>query len=53
MSVPYFFQPTYKAVIETIPTTITPERPARYGPVISGKWIAAKSMAMLEDSDDA
>ena len=49
MSVPYFFQPSYGAVIETIPTTITVDRPAPYAPVISGKWITAKSMSMLED----
>ncbi len=51
ISVPFFFQPSYKAVIETIPTTITADRPARYDPVISGEWIAAKSMSMLEDQD--
>ena len=49
VSVPYFFQPSYRARIETIPTTITPDRPAKYGPVISGEWIKAKSMSMLED----
>ena len=51
VSVPYFFQPSYRARIETIPTTITPERPAKYGPVISGEWIKAKSMSMLEEQD--
>ena len=49
MSVPYFFQPSYGALIETIPTTVTDDRPSRYEPVISGKWITAKSMLMLED----
>ena len=53
MSVPFFFQPSYRAVIETIPTTITPERPARYEPVVSGEWIAAKSASMLEDDQDS
>ena len=51
VSVPFFFQPSYRARIETIPTTITPERPAKYGPVISGEWIKAKSMSMLEEHD--
>ena len=51
VSVPYFFQPSYRARIETIPTTITPDRPAKYGPVISGEWIKAKSMSMLEEQD--
>ena len=49
MSVPYFFQPSYGALIETIPTTVTDDRPSRYEPVMSGKWITAKSMSMLED----
>ena len=53
MSVPFFFQPSYRAIIETIPTTITPERPARYEPVVSGEWIAAKSASMLEDDGDS
>ena len=53
MSVPFFFQPSYRAVIETIPTTITPARPARYEPVVSGEWIAAKSASMLEDDGDS
>lgn len=49
VSVPFFFQPSYRARIETIPTTITPDRPAHYSPVLSGEWIKAKSMSMLED----
>ena len=51
MSVPFFFQPSYRAIIETIPTTITHERPARYEPVVSGEWIAAKSASMIEEQD--
>ena len=49
MSVPYFFQPSYNAHVETIPTTVTADRPARYAPVVSGQWISDKSMSMLED----
>ncbi len=49
VSVPFFFQPTYRAVIETIPTTVTADRPRKYEPVVSGDWIKAKSMSMLED----
>ena len=51
VSVPFFFQPSYRAKIETIPTTITPDRPAKYGPVLSGEWIRAKNLAMLEEQD--
>lgn len=39
--------------IETIPTTITPEHPARYEPVVAGEWIAAKSASMIEDDQDS
>jgi isopenicillin N synthase-like dioxygenase len=49
MSVVFFFQPDFRAVIETIPTTVTDEHPARYEPVIAGEWIAAKSMSMLDE----
>ncbi len=51
VSVPYFFQPSYRAQIETVPTTITAEHPAKYEPVLSGDWIKAKSMQMLEEQD--
>lgn len=49
MSVPFFFQPSFGVVIETIPTTITVDNPALYDPVIAGEWIAAKSMSMLDE----
>ncbi len=48
ISVPFFFQPAFGAVIETIPTTINADHPARYEPVVAGEWITAKSMAMLD-----
>ena len=51
MSMPFFFQPSYRAKIETIPTTITPDRPAKYGPVLSGEWIKAKNLSMLEEQE--
>ncbi|MEM7286658.1 MAG: 2-oxoglutarate and iron-dependent oxygenase domain-containing protein [Actinomycetota bacterium] len=49
VSVPYFFQPSFGAVIETIPTTVDEEHPLHYEPVVAGEWITAKSMAMLEE----
>ena len=48
VSVPFFFQPSFGAVIETIPTTIDATHPAHYEPVVAGEWITAKSMAMLD-----
>lgn len=49
VSVPFFFQPAFGTVIETIPTTVTPESPQHYEPVVAGEWITAKSMAMLDE----
>lgn len=49
VSVPYFFQPSFGAVIETIPTTVDAAHPLSYEPVVAGEWITAKSMAMLDD----
>ena len=39
VSVPFFFQPSFGAVIETIPTTIDEFHPAHYEPVVAGEWI--------------
>lgn len=49
VSVPYFFQPSFGAVIETIPTTVDADHPRHYEPVVAGEWITAKSMAMIDD----
>lgn len=49
VSVPFFFQPAFGALIETIPTTVTADRPQHYEPVVAGEWITAKSMAMLDE----
>jgi len=49
ISVPFFFQPTYTATIETIPTLIREGEKNSYDPVISGEWITAKSLSMLEE----
>lgn len=49
VSIPFFFQPAFGAVITTIPTTITEDAPLRYEPVVAGEWITAKSMSMLDD----
>lgn len=48
ISIPFFFQPTYTAEITTIPTTLGEDRSFSYESVISGEWITAKSMSMLE-----
>ena len=48
ISIPFFFQPSYTAEIKTIPTTVDEYKKSSYEPVISGEWITAKSMSMLE-----
>ena len=41
-SIPFFFNPNHRAVVECIPTCKTSERPARYPPVVAGEYIANK-----------
>ncbi|PPR09078.1 MAG: hypothetical protein CFH41_02801 [Alphaproteobacteria bacterium MarineAlpha11_Bin1] len=38
LSVGYFFQPNYDAVIECIPTCTGPNNPPKYEPVVAGKY---------------
>lgn len=42
LSLVYFFQPNYDAIIECIPTCRGPDRPARYAPVANGDYLATK-----------
>lgn len=51
ISIPFFFQPNFHAVVATAPTTVTADNPSRYEPVIAGEWIAWKSAAMLPVED--
>ena len=39
ISLAFFHQPTYDAVIECIPTCASPEDPPRYEPITSGEWL--------------
>ncbi len=41
ISVAFFHQPTYDAVIECIPTCTSPDDPPRYEPITSGEWLDA------------
>lgn len=38
LSMPFFFQPDYHAVIECLPSCCGPGNPARYLPTTSGQW---------------
>ena len=39
ISIAFFHQPTYDAVIECIPTCTSPDDPPRHEPITSGEWI--------------
>ncbi len=46
-AMPFFHQPNYDAIIDTLPSCITPDRPRRYPPMTFGahwmaKWMATK-----------
>jgi isopenicillin N synthase-like dioxygenase len=38
LSIPFFLQPNFDAVIECLPSCCGAERPAKYEPVTSGEW---------------
>jgi isopenicillin N synthase-like dioxygenase len=38
LSLPFFLQPNFDAVVECIPSCRSAERPAKYAPVTSGEW---------------
>jgi len=42
LSLVFFFQPNYDAIIECIPTCQSAERPPRYAPIANGEFLAQK-----------
>ena len=42
LSLVFFFQPNYDAIIECISTCEGPDRPAKYTPVANGAFLAEK-----------
>jgi isopenicillin N synthase-like dioxygenase len=42
MSLPFFHLPNHDAIIESIPTCVTEDRPAKYLPIEAGEWTAAR-----------
>jgi len=38
-SIPYFFEPDFKALVEVIPTCVSTERPAKYPPITFGQHL--------------
>lgn len=45
ISIPFFHQPNYDALVECLPSCATPENPPRYPPVTSGAWLQQKLAA--------
>lgn len=41
-SIPYFFGPNYDTVIETLPSCVSPERPATYPTVTTGDYVLSR-----------
>jgi isopenicillin N synthase-like dioxygenase len=39
ISIPFFHQPNYDAVVECLPSCQRPDDPPRYDPVTSGEWV--------------
>jgi isopenicillin N synthase-like dioxygenase len=42
ISLPFFHLPNHDAMIEPIPTCVTPEAPAKFVPVLAGEWTEAR-----------
>lgn len=42
LSLVYFFQPNYDAIIECVPSCQSAERPPRYAPIANGEFLAMK-----------
>jgi len=42
LSLAFFFQPNYDAIIECIPTCQGPDDPAKYAPIANGEYLAQK-----------
>lgn len=43
ISIPFFCQPNYDALIEALPTCVSPENPAKYPPITSGRNMTEKT----------
>ncbi|KAI5477351.1 hypothetical protein MNV49_006493 [Pseudohyphozyma bogoriensis] len=41
-SIPFFFGCDYDVELAVLPSCITPDRPAKYPPVIAGKWVESR-----------
>jgi isopenicillin N synthase-like dioxygenase len=48
LSIPYFHQPNYDAVIEAIPTCVAPGEQATYPPITSGDNLTYKTRSTLD-----
>jgi isopenicillin N synthase-like dioxygenase len=50
LSLPFFCQPNYDTVIETVPTCVSAETPARYAAITSGENVSSKTDASFSVS---
>jgi isopenicillin N synthase-like dioxygenase len=42
MSVPLFFGATFEAIVDTLPTCLTPDRPKKYEPIMAGQHVLSR-----------
>lgn len=42
ISIPYFVEPNYNALMQCLPSCVSEHNQAKYSPVLSGKWIQEK-----------
>lgn len=47
VSIPFFHQPNFDAVIECIPTCVAPGEAPRHPPVTSGEWVRGKTRVQV------
>lgn len=48
-SVPFFYDPHVRSVVEPLPSTVTSARPARFEPLVYGDWLREELEASYDD----
>ena len=49
ISLPFFFNPDEDALVETLPSCVTVDRPAKYEPLRAGDWVMRRRTALIVD----
>ncbi|KAL7269148.1 hypothetical protein RUND412_008201 [Rhizina undulata] len=51
-SLPFFFSINYDALVETLPSCITPENPSKYPPIVAGEYILGRLQMTREIAEN-